>query len=119
MIIFLISHKAKNPKTLSFLTFCFIITRILKVRSVQKHHIERIIYQTEDKKFTLVKKSFFGREKEIKIHKNNMMYTRDPMLNFKQINYINMENLERYRIGYVFAWREKALFAYLIGQNIK
>lgn len=97
----------------------FVALRLRIVRSLQKHHIERIIYHTNEKKFTLVTKNFFGKERTTKIHKNNLMYTSDPDLNAKKINYINLENLDLYRIGYVYAWKEKSLFAYLIGQNIK
>ena len=111
--------RTKNSKLLIGTTIAFIITRLLTIRSCQKYHIERIIYHTDEKKFTLIKKSFLGSENEIKIHKNNLLHTHDPQLNFKKINYINMENLETYRIGYNYAWKEKSLFAYLIGQYIK
>jgi len=89
------------------------------IRRFQKHHIERIIYQTNDKKFTLVKKTFFGQEKTLTVHKNNLLHTYDEYFNVKKINFVNLENLETYSIGYIYAWKEKELFAYLVGQNIK
>lgn len=98
------------------LTYMLILWRW---RIVRKLHIEKIVYHTDEKKFSLYQKSFFGKSFSIKIHKNNLLFTNDPMLNKKGINFINMENLALYKIGYVYAWKEKALFAYLIGQNIK
>lgn len=103
---------------LKVLCLCYILI-LWRWRMFRKLHIEKIVYHTDEKKFSLYKKTFFGKSFSIKIHKNNLLFTNDPMLNKKGINFINMENLDLYKIGYVYAWKEKALFAYLIGQNIK
>ena len=111
--------KKKNKNKTLILGSLWLGLGLFFMRRFQKNHVERIIYHTNEKKFTLVKKTFFGGEKNVVVHKNNLMYTQDESLNRKNVNYINVENLETYKIGFVYAWKEKELFAYLIGQNVK
>lgn len=121
IIILILKNKKrqKHGRILTFLLFVIYILQFARLSVFRKHHIEKIIYHTDEKKFSLYKKGFFGRSFPIKIHKNNLLFTNDPIINKNGINFINMENLDLYKIGYVYAWKEKALFAYLIGQNIK
>lgn len=98
---------------------CLIISLMVKrYRAFQKNHVDKIIYHSMEKKLSLHKKGFFGKDYSIKVHKNNLLHTSDGHLNVKGINYINMENMEVYGIGYNYAWVEKELFAHLIGQRI-
>lgn len=115
----ILTNRTKRKRLYTFTIGLLIFLRLVLFHNFRKYHIEKIIYHTNEKKFTLFKKGFFGRDIPFKVHKNNLIYTRDDYLNSKGVNFINMENLELYKIGFVYAWKEKALFAYLIGQNIK
>ena len=107
-------------KTLTneFSTTMIIVLMAKRYRFFQKNYVDKIIYHSMEKKLSLHKKGFFGKDYFIKVHKNNLLHTTDNQLNAKGINYINIENLEVYKIGYNYAWVEKEFFAHLIGQNI-
>lgn len=104
--------------TNEFCTSMIILIMIKRYRFFQKNYVDKIIYHSMEKKFSLHKKGFFGKDYSIKVHKNNLLHTTDIHLNAKGINYINIENMEVYKIGYNYAWLEKEFFAHLIGQKI-
>ncbi|KRX04682.1 hypothetical protein PPERSA_09474 [Pseudocohnilembus persalinus] len=96
----------------------FALTRLRMHREFQKTYVDKVIYNTENQNFQIFKKSFFGTNVKSDVHKNLMLFTQDPYLNGKNINYINMETLECYMIGYTYAWNNQALFAHLLEQRI-
>ena len=76
--------------------------------------MERVIYSTATKKLTLVKRNFFGLKYKEEIAKDKLLFTSDRYLNAKNINYINIDTMEGYQIGYVYAWKNKELFTHLL-----
>ncbi len=118
-VIYTNAYENKLKENLNiFCTISINIMMLKRYHRFQKTHVDKIVYHSSEKKFTLHKKGFFGKNHSIKIHKNNLLHTHDVNLNGQGINYINMENLDVYGIGYNYAWVEKEFFAYLIGQTI-
>ncbi|CAD8149629.1 unnamed protein product [Paramecium octaurelia] len=100
------------------ITTGFIFTRIIKQRQFYKYQVEKVIYNTKSKQFTITKRNIVGIKKDQVVQKDHILYTSDKDLNFKKINYININTLECYGIGFDYAWLKKDLFSHLIQQNI-
>ena len=111
-----VKKKVKIPY--SVLISLFIIMRLKSYRDFQKYFVDSIVYSTANKKFTLTTRSFFGLRKISEFEKPGLLFTEDQYLNRKNINYINLETLDCYMIGYDYAWKNKALFTHLISQRI-
>eukprot|EP01016_Furgasonia_blochmanni_P057351 TRINITY_DN9949_c0_g1_i1.p3 TRINITY_DN9949_c0_g1~~TRINITY_DN9949_c0_g1_i1.p3 ORF type:complete len:184 (-),score=43.30 TRINITY_DN9949_c0_g1_i1:273-824(-) len=117
------SYEGRRKKLkLPFLFVCIAapLGRIVMHRRFQKVHVDSVIYHTQDQTFTLTKRGMLtGRRLNESVHKNELLYTQDPSLNAKRINYINMRTLDCYGIGYAYAWKNKKLFAHLLAQRIR
>lgn len=111
-----------RPQKWPYYTICglFIFGRLARYRKFQKFFVEKVVYNTNDKTLTITKrKTFTGRRYDKVIDKRWLLYTEDPYLNKKNVNYINMRTLEQYCIGYKYGWVNQALFAHIIAQRIK
>lgn len=98
----------------------FVGTRLLRFRHFQKCYVDKVLYDTKSEEFHLFKRSFLlGSLKKQLVHRRLLMFTSDEKLNMKQINYLNMVTLEGFKIGYEYAWKDKALFSHLLEQRIK
>ncbi|CAD8072693.1 unnamed protein product [Paramecium sonneborni] len=100
------------------ITTGFILTRFIKQRQFYKYQVEKVVYNTKSKQFTITKRNIIGIKQDQVLQKDHILYTSDKDLNFKKINYININTLECYGIGFDYAWLKKDLFSHLIQQNI-
>jgi len=91
-------------------------TRNLK--KFTKYYVEKVDFDPKLKAFTIVKRSFLGRQIVTQLSLDNMLYTMDMNLWSEGINYINTQTTECYSIAYKASWINLDLFSYLIQQNV-
>lgn len=106
-----------KPKRRRFnvgVTIVFIITRFLTYRRYQKSFVDKVMYDTTTKLVTLTKRSLFTLPYEQTMNPGMLLFTNDKALNKRNINYINMQTLDTFQIGYDYAWKNKALFAHVL-----
>lgn len=96
-----------------------ILIRMQLYRKFQRNFVEKIVYNTQRQEFTFTMRNIVAKKYPKVVHKNALIYTQDEVLNAMNINYINMENLECYLIGFKFAWVNQELFSHLLDQKIK
>ncbi|KAL4470487.1 hypothetical protein ABPG74_012098 [Tetrahymena malaccensis] len=111
--------KPKKKTFLCALTLSFIATRVLTYRRLQKSFVDKIVYDTTTQMITLTKRTFYGKRFDQELNPALLLFTNDKALNMRNINYINMETLETYQIGYDYAWKNKALFSHILEQRIE
>jgi hypothetical protein len=46
--------------------------------------------------------------------KDKLLFTSDKYLNSRHVNYINIDTMKGYQIGYQYAWKNKELFSHLL-----
>lgn len=81
--------------------------------------VEKVVYKPEDKEFLIYRRNPFGGQYITIVKAARLVYTSDPQLNKKLINYINMDTLETYSIIYKNAWQHFDFFSFIIKQNAK
>lgn len=65
-------------QTVMTITIAFILLK--RYRRLYRYHVEKIIYDTETKKFELTKRNFFGKRYIDYVEKDNMVYSESPFL---------------------------------------
>lgn len=93
------SDPTTKPKRKSFncgISLAFVATRLLFYRRFQKSFVDKVVYDTTTKLVTLTKRSLFGSNFEQTVNPGMLLFTNDKALNKRNINYINMENLDTY-----------------------
>lgn len=55
----------------------------------------------------------------VTLHKNQLLHTEQPMLKLQKRNFIDMDSLDTYSIGYNYGWKNKKLFAHLLAQRVR
>lgn len=92
----------------------FVLMLLSKYRKFYRYQVESVIYNTKSKEFTLAKRNAFWVKREQKLPKDKLLYTSDQQLNSIRINYLNIDTLECYGIGFDMGWKNKELFSHLL-----